>query len=238
MAQISPSRRVRRTPFTTGVEAAGVKAYTVYNRMLLPSVFESPEADYRHLKKYVQVWDVACERQVQIKGPHARQLVQTLTPRDLSKLTSDRCMYIPVVDQHGGLLNDPVLLEAAPDTYWISLADSDFLLWVLAVAGCSKFDVEVTEPDVSPLGIQGPRANDLAARLFGEEIRDLKFFHSKRFAWEGQNFLISRSGYSKQGGFEIYVEGSEFAMPLWDALMAAGEDLHVHPLERWHSPRN
>ena len=87
MALISPSRRVRRTPFSDGVEAAGVKAYTVYNRMLLPTVFESLEADCHHLKRHVQVWDVACERQVQLKGPDAAALLQQmLTPRDVSKM--------------------------------------------------------------------------------------------------------------------------------------------------------
>ena len=227
MALIFPSRRVRRTPFSDGVEAAGVKGYTVYNHMLLPTVFDSVESDYHHLKRHVQVWDVSCERQVQIKGPDARRLIQFLTPRDLSGLREDRCMYIPVVDQGGGMLNDPVLIEAGFETYWISIADSDFLLWALAVAGCNDFDVEISEPDVSPLGVQGPRAGELLGRVFGGAVNGLRFFGCGRFAWEGQELLISRSGYSKQGGFEIYVEGSDLGMPLWDALFAAGEDLQV-----------
>ena len=82
MALISPSRRLRRTPFSDGVEAAGVKAYTVYNHMLLPTVFRSVEEDYHHLKQAVQVWDVACERQVELRGPDAGRLMQLLTPRD------------------------------------------------------------------------------------------------------------------------------------------------------------
>ncbi len=227
MAMIAPSRRVRRTPFSDGVEAEGVKAYTVYNHMLLPTAFENPQFDCRHLKTHVQVWDVSCERQVQIKGPDAAKLIQILTPRDISKLSPERCFYIPVTDQYGGMLNDPVLLQAGPDTYWISIADSDFLLWVLAVAGCNGFDVDVSEPDVSPLAVQGPKSDDLMARVFGEEVRALRFFGCRRFAFEGQNFMVSRSGYSKQGGFEIYVEGSEYGMPLWRALFAAGEDLEV-----------
>ena len=227
MASLSPSRRVRRTPFSDGVEAAGVKAYTVYNHMLLPTVFDSVEADYHHLKRHVQVWDVSCERQVQVKGPDARKLIQFLTPRDLAGLREDRCMYIPVTDQGGGMLNDPVMLDAGPDTYWISIADSDFLQFVLAVAGTGGFDVEVTEPDVSPLAVQGPLADELMGRVFGGAVKGLRFFGCGRFEWQGFEYLISRSGYSKQGGFEIYVEGTERGMPLWQALFEAGEDLQV-----------
>ena len=227
MAVITPSRRVRRTPFTQGVEAAGVAGYTVYNHMLLASQFRGLVEDYHHLKKYVQIWDVACERQVQIKGPDARRLVDLLTPRDLAAMRPDRCMYIPVTDQNGGLLNDPVLLQVGPDTYWISIADSDLLLWISAVAACKGFDVNVTEPDVSPLGVQGPRADDLMARLFGETIRDMRFFGVGRFAFQDHSFLIARSGYSKQGGFEIYVEGEENGMPLWQALFDGGADMNV-----------
>lgn len=226
MAVITSSRRVRRTPFTQGVEAAGVAGYTVYNHMLLPSQFGGLVEDYHHLKNHVQIWDVACERQVQIQGPDALRLIDLLTPRDLSAMRADRCMYMPVTDQNGGMLNDPVLLQAGPDTYWLSIADSDLLLWINAVAACKGFDVQVSEPDVSPLGVQGPRADELMARLFGETIRDLRFFGVGRFAFRDQSFLVARSGYSKQGGFEIYVEGEENGMPLWQALFDAGEGLN------------
>ena len=183
-ALISPSNRHRRTPFSDGVEAAGVKAYSVYNHMLLPALFNSVEEDYRHLKSHVQVWDVACERQVQVKGPDARRLIQLLTPRDISRLSPGRCLYIPVVDQNGGMLNDPVLVEAAPDTYWISIADGDFLLWVQAIAACNEFAVEIEEPDVSPLAIQGPKSDELMSRVFGEAVRDLRFFGCGRFEFQ------------------------------------------------------
>ncbi|MEM9576277.1 MAG: dimethylsulfoniopropionate demethylase [Pseudomonadota bacterium] len=227
MALISPSRRLRRTPFSEGVEAAGVKAYTVYNRMLLPTVFESVEADYRHLKDHVQVWDVAVERQVELRGPDAARLMQMLTPRDLRGMLPGRCFYIPIVDETGGMLNDPVAVKLAEDRWWISIADSDLLLWVKGIANGYRLDVLVDEPDVSPLAIQGPKSDDLAARVFGEGVRDIKFFRFGLFEFEGRELVVARSGYSKQGGFEIYVEGSDIAMPLWEALFKAGEDLNV-----------
>lgn len=227
ITHISPSRRVRRTPFSDGVVAAGVKGYTVYNHMLLPTVFESVEADYHHLKRAVQVWDVACERQVEFWGPDAEALLQRLTPRDLARLDETRCMYIPVTDEQGGLLNDPVALKVGEDQFWISIADSDLLLWIAGVAAALDMNVSVGEPDVSPLAVQGPLADALMAEVFGPAVTDLGFFRVGRFAWNGIDWLVARSGYSKQGGFEIYVEGAENGMPIWEALMAAGRGLDV-----------
>ncbi len=159
MALISPSRRLRRTPFSDGVEAAGVKAYTVYNRMLLPTVFESVQADYRHLKDHVQVWDVAGERQVELRGPDAARLMQMLTPRDLRGMLPGQCYYVPIVDETGGMLNDPVAVKLTEDRWWISIADSDLLLWVKGVA-----------QRVSA-GCAGGRARYFAAGDAGPQVR-------------------------------------------------------------------
>ncbi len=227
MAVLSPSRRVRRTPFSDGVEAAGVTGYTVYNRMLLPSVFRSPAEDCRHLKTAVQVWDVACERQIEVRGADASRLVQMLTPRDLRGALPGRCLYVPMVDETGGMLNDPVAVKLAEDRWWISIADSDLLLWVKAIAHGWRLDVLVDEPDVAPLAVQGPHADALMARVFGDGVRALRFFRFGWFGFGGQEMLVARSGYSRQGGFEIYVEGDAQAMPLWNALMEAGRDLDV-----------
>ena len=227
MAGVVPSRRVRGTPFTPGVQAAGAKAYTVYNHMLLPSYFESYEADYRHLKEHVQVWDVSVERQVSVKGPDALKLMRQMSPRDMDKMADDQCYYAPICDHDGGMLNDPVLIKIADDHYWMSIADGDLLQWALGLAVGQGLDVEVVEPDVSPLAVQGPKADELMARVFGDVVRDIKFFRYKRLAFEDTEFVVARSGWSKQGGFEIYVDGAEYGMPLWNRLFSAGEDLNV-----------
>jgi dimethylsulfoniopropionate demethylase len=228
---LSLSRRIRCTPFNHRVTDAGVKAYTVYNHMRLPTVFESIEADYHHLKRNVQVWDVACERQVEIRGPDAAKLAQYLSPRDLSRMADDQCYYLPMIDENGGMLNDPVFLKAgtndAGNRYWISIADSDVLYWVKGMANGLGLDVDVFEPDVSPLAVQGPKADALMSRVFGKSVRDIHFFRHKTLTFEGHSFIVARSGYSKQGGYEIYVEDSSLGEPLWDALFAAGEDLNV-----------
>lgn len=228
MPQLSPSRRLRRTPFSEGVEAAGVQAYTVYNHMLLPTMFRSVEEDYRHLKEAVQVWDVACERQVELRGPDASRLVQMLTPRDLRGMLAGQCYYVPIVDETGGMLNDPVAVKLSEDRWWISIADSDLLYWVKGLANGLRLDVLVDEPDVSPLAVQGPKAEDLMAAVFGDSVRAVRFFRYGHFEFEGRDMVIARSGYSKQGGFEIYVEGEDIGMPLWNALFEAGKDMDVH----------
>ncbi|MEM7303297.1 MAG: dimethylsulfoniopropionate demethylase [Pseudomonadota bacterium] len=224
---ISHSRRIRGTPFTIGVEEEGVKAYTVYNRMLLPTVFEDVEADCHHLKNHVQVWDVSVERQVEINGPDASKLMQLLTPRDLSGMKSDQCYYVPIVDENGKMLNDPVAIKHSDDRWWISIADSDLLLWVKGLAVGAQFSVRVFEPDVSPLAVQGPKADALMESVFGSDVLDIRFFRQKRVWFENTSFVVSRSGYSKQGGYEIYVEGTKHGMPLWNALFEAGKDLEV-----------
>ena len=164
MALIAPSRRLRRTPFSEGVEAAGVSSYTVYNHMLLATTFRSMEEDYHHLKNAVQVWDVACQRQVEVRGPDATRLVQMLTPRDLRGMLPGQCYYVPMVDETGGMLNDPVAVKLSEDRWWISIADSDLLLWVKAMANGYRLDVLIDEPDVSPLAIQGPKSDDSSPR--------------------------------------------------------------------------
>lgn len=224
---LSISRRTRRTPFTRRVSVAGVKGYTVYNRMLLPTIFEDIVSDYHHLKQHVQVWDVAVQRQIEIRGRDAAKLVQYLTPRDLSKMADDQCYYIPVVDNNGGMLNDPVAVRHSANRFWISIADSDLMLWIKGLALGQGLSVDIFEADVAPLAVQGPQADLLMSRLFGEDIKSLKFFRHREIEFNGRKHLVARSGFSVQGGFEIYVDGWDQGEPLWDALFEAGQDLNV-----------
>ena len=230
MAQeISISRRLRSTPFTQGVTDNGVKSYTVYNNMLLPTVFRTLEEDYWHLCEHVQVWDVSVERQVQIIGPDAFKLIQLMTPRDLSKAQIGQCFYVPLCDEEGLLINDPIAIKHSDDFWWLSIADSDVLLWAKGLATGFGLDVKVSEPDVWPLAIQGPKAEELMARLFGDVVKDIRFFRSKMLNYSGTEMLVARSGWSKQGGFEIYVNDAVLGSQLWDELFEKGADLNVGP---------
>lgn len=219
--------RMRRSPFFNSSHAAGPKGYLVYNNMLLATDFESPEADYRHLKSAVQLWDVGCERQIEISGTDAARLVQMSTPRDLSTIKPNQCLYIPTVDRDGFMTNDPVLLQLDEQRFWVSIADSDLMLYYKGLAAALQLDVSIHEPEVAPLGIQGPKADQLVERVFGASATDIGFFRYRRVDVNGTAMILARSGYSMQGGFELYFEGKAGAQQLWHQLLEAGADLDV-----------
>ncbi|MFK7993869.1 MAG: dimethylsulfoniopropionate demethylase [Granulosicoccus sp.] len=226
---IAMSRRLRNTPFTSRVLRYGVKAFTVYNHMLLPTEFHSLEEDYWHLCSSVQVWDVSVERQVSISGPDATRLVQWMTPRDVSGIGPNRCVYVPLAGPTGKLINDPIALRLDENHWWLSIADSDVALWAQGLACGAGLDVTVEEPDVWPLAVQGPNAEELMMRVFGAEVADIRFFRYRKMAYRDVEFIVARSGWSKQGGFEIYVDDVDRGQQLYDELFVKGQDLSVRP---------
>ena len=224
------SRRIRRTPYTDRVEAHGVRGFSVVNHMLLPKAYgQSVEDDYWHLRENVQIWDVSCQRQVEITGPDSAKLVQLMTPRDLREIKCGQGLYIPLIDDGAGMLNDPVLQKLDEDRFWLSIADSDILLWAKGLAYGLKLDVQIDEPDISPLAIQGPKAKAVMTSLFGDAIHDLRYFGFAMFEILGTRQLIARSGYSKQGGYEIYLRGSHLGTALWDMIWEAGQPHNIAP---------
>ena len=226
---IAKSRRLRSTPYTSRIEKQGVTAYTIYNHMLLPAAFGSIENSYKHLKEHVQVWDVAAERQVEISGKDSAELVQLMTCRDLSKSKIGRCYYCPIIDDSGNLVNDPVVLKLAEDRWWISIADSDVIFFAKGLAAGYKFDVKITEPVVDIIAVQGPKSFDLMEKVFGKIIKELKFFGFSYYDFKGTKHLIARSGWSKQGGFEIYVQNTQAGQKLYDHLFEIGDEFNVKP---------
>jgi dimethylsulfoniopropionate demethylase len=226
---IAKSRRLRSTPYTSRIEKQGVTAYTVYNHMLLPAAFGSIEDSYHHLKKDVQIWDVAAERQVEISGKDSAKLIQLMTCRDLTKSKVGRCYYCPIIDENGNLVNDPVILKLSEERWWISIADSDVLFFAKGLASGHNFDVKIIEPQVDIIAIQGPKSFHLMEKVFGKKILDLKFFGFEYFDFKGVKHLIARSGWSKQGGFEVYVENTQSGLNLYDHLFEIGKEFNVKP---------
>ncbi len=240
MPEIGPNTRLRTSPFYTKTLEAGVTAFSPYNRMLMPVSYGDPVAEYEQLMHGVSMWDVGVERQVQLHGPDAAKLAQVLCVRDLSRCKIRQGMYVPMCDHDGVLINDPIVLKLADDLYWFSIADNNILLWARCVAAERGFNVEVTEPDVSPLAIQGPHAEDVVASMFGEQIRHLKYFWFDDAEIDGIRLKIARSGYSKQGGFELYLMDSKHGSKLWDLVREAGKPWHIsagypNPIERIES---
>ena len=226
---IAKSRRLRSTPYTSRIESQGVTAYTIYNHMLLPASFGNLEKEYFHLKEHVQIWDVAAERQTEIIGKDSTKLVQLMTCRNLSKAKVGRCYYAPIVDDQGGVLNDPVALKISEDKWWLSLADSDIGLYAKGIASGLGLQVEITEPDVNILAVQGPKSFALMEKVLGKKVTELKFFGFDYYTFKGNKFLIARSGWSKQGGFEVYVENREAGQMLYDELFSTGKEFNVEP---------
>ena len=226
---IFKSRRLRSTPYTSRIEKQGVTAYTIYNHMLLPAAFGSIEDSYHHLKKDVQIWDVAAERQVEISGKDSAKLVQLMTCRDLSKSKIGRCYYSPIIDDSGNLVNDPVILKLAEDRWWISIADSDVIFFAKGLATGNKFEVNIFEPNVNIIAIQGPKSFSLMEKVFGKVITELKFFGFDYFTFKGVKHLIARSGWSKQGGFEVFVENTQSGLDLYDHFFEIGKEFNVKP---------
>ena len=226
---IGLSRRLRKTPYTSRVLEQGARAFTVYNHMLLPTEFVSLEEDYWHLCTAVQVWDVSVERQISISGPDANRLVQLMTPRDIRNAEAGRCVYLPLADKDGKLINDPIGMQVGENHWWLSIADSDVRLWALGLASGRDLDVTIHEADVWPLAVQGPKAEQLMVRVFGSNVADIRFFRHRTLSYRDKQFIVSRSGWSKQGGFEIYVDDIATGQHLYDELFDKGDDLDVRP---------
>jgi len=226
---ILPSARLRPSPFFDAVQAEGLSTGSIYNRMILPGSFGAPEAEYWRLINGVSMWDVGVERQVQISGPDAGRLAQILSPRDLSKCKIGQGKYIPLCNHAGVLINDPILLKLAEDKFWFSIADSDVWLWARSIAGERGLDVDISEPDVSPLAVQGPLAEDVIASIFGDWVRSVKYFWFRETEIEGIPVAVQRSGWSKQGGFEIYLRDGTKGAQLWDIIKEAGAPYGIGP---------
>jgi len=220
----------RKSPYWQRTVEAGCTSWDVYNHMLIPTLYDDDEVEYRHLLEHVTLWDVAVERQVEITGPDAARFTQLLTCRDLSRCEVMQCKYAPIIAPHGGIVNDPILLRLGEDRFWLSLADSDALLYCLGVQAFAGMDVEIREPDVSPLQVQGPKSKDVIRDLFGPEVADLRYYR----CWEGElgdiPVVVSRTGWTGEVGFEIYLCDSSRGPELWDRVMEAGAPYRIRPI--------
>ncbi len=221
--------QIRKSPFFDATVRWGATAFSVYNHMYIPRDFGNPEQNFWNLINDAILCDVAVERQVEIAGPDAARFVQMLTPRDLSKLAVGQCKYVLITDAEGGILNDPILLRLEENRFWLSLADSDILLWAKGVAVHSGLNVTIHEPDVSPLQLQGPKSGEVMRALFGDSIMDLKYYWLTKVELDGIPLVVSRTGWSSELGYEIFLQDSSLGNVLWERIMAVGQPLGLKP---------
>ena len=221
--------QIRKSPFFDATVRWGATGFSVYNHMYIPRDFGDPEKNFWNLVNDAILCDVAVERQVEITGPDAFQFIQLLTPRDLSKLSIGQCKYVLITNEKGGILNDPVLLRLDENHFWLSLSDSDILLWAQGVAVNSGLNVSINEPDVSPLQLQGPKSREIMVKLFGESIRDLKYYWLKELELDGIPLVVSRTGWSTELGYELFLRDGTQGDKLWEMIMTAGNEYGLQP---------
>jgi aminomethyltransferase len=229
MNLIQCGARLRRTPYFEATQRYGAKAYTVYNHMFFPIRFDTLEAEYWHLLNHVTVWDVSVERNVEITGPDAAAFADLLTPRDLTRCAVGQGKYVIITAADGGIINDPVLMRLGQNHFWLALADSDVLLWAKGVAVNAGMKVNLTEPDVSPIQIQGAKAKEVVKTLFGDKVLELKYYHFLETKLDGIPLLVTRTGWTAEVGYEIYLRDGSKGVDLWERVMTAGKPHNIKP---------
>jgi glycine cleavage system aminomethyltransferase T len=220
----------RRSPFFEATRRAGCTSYDIYNHMYLPAYYDDPETEYWALANGVTMWDVGVERTVQVAGPDADRLIDMITCRDLTKCAVKQGKYMLVTGPDGSIVNDPVLLHVAENTWWMQLADSDAGLYALGVGAAAGLDAEVTLPDVHPMQVQGPLSAKTLEKLVGPAIYDIKYYWTEAFEIDGIPVVISRTGWTAIPGFEVNLLDGSRGDDLWNAVAAAGEEFGIRPI--------
>ncbi len=220
----------KKSPYFARTVEAGCTSWDLYNHMLIPTLYDDDVKEYWHLLEHVTIWDVAVERQVEIAGPDAARFTQLLTPRDLSGCEVGQCKYVVLCAPDGGIVNDPILLRLAEDRFWLSIADSDALLFALGVQAFAGLDVTIREPDVSPLQVQGPKSKPLIRDLFGDAVAGLRYYRCAETELDGIPLVVSRTGWTGEVGYELYLRDSARALDLWDAVVRAGEPYEIRAI--------
>jgi glycine cleavage system aminomethyltransferase T len=228
-ALIQRGARLRRSPYFEATQRAGCLGYTVYNHMLLPIRYDTFEAEYQRLLTDVTLWDVSVERNVEIAGRDGLALAELLTPRDLSKCRVGEGRYVLLTDEAGGIVNDPVLLRLEENRFWLACADSDVLLWAKGVARSSGLEVELRELDVAPLQVQGPKSRDLVKDLFGERVLGLGYYHFFETKIANIPVIVTRTGWTGELGYELYLLDAARGVDLWNRVMEAGKRYNIAP---------
>jgi len=197
--------------------------------MFLPSYYDDPVNEYWHLLNEVTLWDVSVERQTEITGPDAFRFTSLLTPRDLAKCQVGQGKYVVITTPEGGIVNDPVLLRLGEQHFWLAGADSDLLLYAKGLAVNSGMRVEVREPDVSPVQVQGPKSKQVMQALFGDRVLALRYYFFLETELDGIPVIVTRTGWTSEVGYEIYLRDGSRGVELWERILEAGRPYNIRP---------
>ena len=226
---ISLGSRVRKSPYFESTKQAGAKAFSIYNHMYMPTLYTSVVDEYWSMVNDVVMIDVGVERQIEISGPDAHKLIQFITPRDVSNCDLGKCYYILLTGEDGGIINDAVLLRLNDEQFWVSPGDGDVLLWIEGVAVNSGMDVNVYEPDVSPLQMGGPKSPHVMYELFGDLAIDLGYYRAAQTEVNGIPLVLGRTGWSGELSYELYLQDGSRGNELWGLVAKAGEKYNIKP---------
>ena len=229
MSLVQRGARLRRSPFFEATQRYGPRGYTVYNHTLFPINFDDFESEYWHLLNHVTLWDVAVERNVEVSGPDGFRFAQLLTCRDLSTCAVGQAKYVLITAPDGGIVNDPVMLRLGENRFWFALADSDVLLYAMGRAANAGLDVQISYPEAHPVQVQGPKSKALIADLFGRDVADLRWYWFTETSLDGIPVIVTRTGWSSEVGYEVYLLDGSRGDDLWERIMAAGEPYEIRP---------
>jgi glycine cleavage system aminomethyltransferase T len=229
MSLVHRGARLRRSPYFEATQRYGPRGFTVYNHTLFPINFDDFEAEYWHLLRRVTLWDVAVERNVEVSGPDGFRFAQLLTCRDLSRCAVGQGKYVLITTPDGGIVNDPVMLRLGENTFWFALADSDVLLYAMGLAANAGMDVRLSEPEAYPVQVQGPRSKDVIRDLFGEDVANLRWYWFTETSLDGAPVIVTRTGWSSEVGYEVYLRDASRGGDLWERIMEAGRPYDIRP---------
>ena len=210
-----------RSPFYRYDLADGA-AYCIYNRRMMPVSLATStrEQGYWALRRDVVRLDTG-ELPTEISGPDAGALLDRIFTRRVSALKPGRCTYGIACWPDGGILVDGILVRLADDRFWYVQADGDFVGWLRAHS--LGLDVTISDPQSWVHQLQGPKALDLlAAAADGGLPAEFRYFDAREVAIGGQDVLITRTGWTREMGFEIYTRPGLDHDALWNHISKVG----------------
>ena len=197
----------------------------------MPVLYKNLIQEHHAVRNAVGVFDVSHMGEVFITGDKAFDLVQYMTSNDVSALSDGRVQYSCMPNDQGGIVDDLLVYRFANDRYFLVINASNIekdLAWMHKQNEKFGATIENKSDDYSLLAIQGPKAINALQKLTEVNLSDIPYYHFTEGVLAGMNMIISNTGYTGAGGFELYVKNNEVEA-LWNAVMDAGAEFNIEP---------